>query len=285
MKLIKEISFDRAKKISYFDEIREKFKQIKENKPASRVSQLKRLSQLKFYILIDFEDIFDKLDHFKRILDKEPFEFNNFQKEHEKFLSYLESRERKKKLPAIFKKIGNTNEVKGCYFVASIKTDKDRISPSNSSTTLCIKLSYSKELPVEIGEMCEEFYKHRMEMLKKEREELNRMIGLSLDEQNRLLNNLLQNIQLPLPGSFNPTFRLFEDLPSFQPFHLPTSDVINNKLRIEEAIENNLDEIADVKFLNSLMNSAIDQENYELCSRIRDRISKLEKKSPTKNKK
>ena len=47
---------------------------------------------------------------------------------------------------------------------------------------------------------------------------------------------------------------------------------------MEDAFSQNIERITSVDFLKSLLNKALDKENYEFCAKIRDRLFFLETK-------
>jgi len=81
-------------------------------------------------------------------------------------------------------------------------------------------------------------------LLKQEQEELNKFIAMSQQEQDVLIANILKSIKLPFGNIFGPLFNMFDGIPKFEE-NDEESNPIKNRIRIEDAIENNVDEISE----------------------------------------
>lgn len=276
MKLVKGIEFDRIKELNVYNSIKEKFGKVKKDKnSANKNSLVKNLKELKFYFVIDFEDIFDNPELFKNLFSRKPIDINNFKKENENFLEHIKENKKNKNYPNFFKKLGKYNNVNGCYVVGTTKNENVKVSTKNSSSTISIKFN-PKELPQEFEDMCEEYSQHIGETLRKEQEEINKIIDITIEQQNRLMNNILKGIDfgsVNMFGSSNPIFG-FERKPN----NLDNINVVNSKVKLEDVIENKLHEIYDIGFLENLLSSAERDEKFELCIKIRDRINVLKSK-------
>lgn len=235
MIIVREIDFSRARELNQIKEISKKFDSILKNNPNGKMSKKGSISALKYFFVIECNNSLEKFGMFD-------FFINTIKKENKKGKKNVS-----KSKPDIFDKLGEENEVKACYIVATTKTKIDSISTRNSTASISLKLNFDN-LPEEIEEMCEEYSD-----FVKERDEI---MGIS---------------------------RMFEEM-MFKPLDfLPSIDSINNfhqsgnskAFKIEDIIEDNIDEVSNIKFLNSLLSTALESENYELCAKIRDRINEI----------
>jgi len=148
MRLIKEISYKRARQLSEYEKAKSLFNEIKKNNPKSIIAKANNISNLKFYIVIDSKNLFDKNNYFKFFFEKDFLDAKKFQEEHKKFIENIKEKttKEKKHLPKFFKKLGKTNEVKGCYLVITNKVSKPYITITNSLNTISVRFKYKKLL-------------------------------------------------------------------------------------------------------------------------------------------
>ena len=116
--------------------------------------------------------------------------------------------------------------------------------------------------------MCSEYNEVKSELFEKEQEEFERFNKLSFEEQDIILQNILENANT---GSVE-FFYTSESNDKNEPVSGYTS------VKMEDAFSQNIERITSIEFLKSLLEKALDKENYEFCAKIRDRLSFLQMK-------
>lgn len=111
-------------------------------------------------------------------------------------------------------------------------------------------------MPSEFKKMCEKF--HKIQKIKniKKQEEIDSFIHFNENEQEEIVSDILgykQIIQEPLNDNIV----------------YSGGNLVNT---FELAAEQNIDNINNIEFLTNMLNSALVNENYEFCAKIRDRI-------------
>ena len=257
IRLIKEIKLSRFKKLKYFKDIEKEISILSKTKEKSIFSKINDLSELKFYFLIEGKHLFDKDEYFKDFF-KKPIDKEEFKKKHEEILKSIEN---KKNKPKDFYPLEGI-EFKGCYLLVTNKTDMAKINPFSSNLSYSHKIDKLGRYPKEIKEMCEEYNTYISESSILEMEELKKFMSLPKEDKSSLIENILNGIV---------GFKKNESAEK-------SYDYVKSKVRIEDVLENKISDIDDTKLLNTMMESAINKENYELCSVIRDRIKEIEEK-------
>ena len=268
MKLTKKITFKRAKDLPEFKSIEEKFTELKSKEKDKGVARLDSVSSLNFYIVVEYRNLADKINYSK-IFPNDNFivDFEALMNEQERIMEYM-NKKRANNNPA-FNKLGLTNEVIGCYLVATRKNIKS-ISKKNTSNTISIKFNFDY-LPGEVESICQEFYEDKKDILKKEQEKFEKFINLSFEEQDIILQNILQNIQLPTITFFTMPASAETDM----------KQIKMNKyvpIKLEDIALQNIENINSIEFLDDLRSAAEADENFEFCAKIRDRIIYLKEK-------
>lgn len=273
MKLVKEIKVDRAKELNEYSFIKQKFSKLKKEKN----NKLTSINNLNYYFVIEFEDLLDNPEFFKSLFSRENMNINNFKKLEDDYINGLNESKKSNfnELPKFFKKLGEHNKINGCYLVATIKTDKTKITTHNSQSTISIKLNL-KELPNEFKKMCGEFYDYKEKLAEQEREEMNKIVNMTFEQQNKLMSNILRGIDFSSVNIFGPSNPILSFKKS--PNEIFDFNTVNSKVRIEDVIENKIQDISDINFLNNLLKTSEQSENFELCVKLRDRINQLSKK-------
>lgn len=268
MKLTKKITFKRAKNLPEFRTIEEKFNEIKGKEDNKGIARLNSVSNLNFYIVVEYVNLVDKIDYSKIFPnDNLIVDFEALMNEQERIMEYMQKK-KTNSFPA-FNKLGLTNDVTGCYLIATRKNIQS-ISKKNTSNTISVKFM-ANSFPNEVDSICEEFYYDKKETIKKEQDEFDKFLHLSFEEQDIILQNILQNIQLPtitfytIPASAETNMR----------------EIKMNKyipIKIEDIALQNIEKINSIEFLSNLLANAEVAENYELCAKIRDRMCFVENK-------
>ena len=272
MRLLKEITFKRAKKLNIFGDIEKKFKSMQKIKKFENM----KISNFHFYIVIEAKNLFDKDKNFKSFFEKNFDNMQQFQEEYDKLLNSIKFKTKVKNLKK-FKDLGKTNKVTGCYLLLTSKTDKSKIKTRNSSNIISSKFNLLKRLPIEIKEMCSEYKKFIINSIIQEKKEINMFNKLKKEDREEFIKKIIQSLRTPIVNDDNMSqHSLYENF-DFQTKEKEINSL--NKIKLEDAIGKNLNEISDIELLNSIMQSAINKEDYEQCGRIRDRIKKIKKKS------
>ena len=275
MRLIKKILLDRANEITQFKGIKSAFTKLKNNKNLAKVGicSVKDISKLQFYFVIEYTNIIqNKVDYNKIFPDSKSGEstsinYTTLLNEQEKIKNYIENNQNN--IPEYFKRIGITKEITGCYLIATIKkpTSIRNIDLNKKEHCLFYKFDDKNNLPKEFEQMCNDYVKKKHGEIQKEHDEYQKFISLNDGEKDITIYDFLHNIKFPT--TFLPDSHQIEG--EFFIYH-PT---IQTGITIESVAENNIGKINDIKFLNTMMNLALEKENYELCAIIRDRIKCL----------
>jgi hypothetical protein len=274
MKLIKKITFKRVMQLPQYKKVLSIFDKFKEDTNIDKHNSIKRTkdaSKLNYFFVIEYENIFKKKFNFKNIFDKNSKKNNSIDldkliEEKEKIEKYIQ--EKKVNEPSCFKKLGLLNEVVGCYLVGTNKKSVNHIRDldfKNRNNLILIKLDY-KNLPKEIDDLCTEFHKKTQDQLKKEKEEFEKFSKLNTEEQDKYINNILENITPPpflIIDNFNTDYSYFKS--SGFTFYDGLS-------------EKNIQNINNIEFLEALKLSAEEKEQYEFCAKIRDRLDEIKSK-------
>ena len=268
MKIIKKITFRRAKSLSdEFKLVQDKFFEIKKNESQEGISRIDNISKLNYFIVIEYINMADKIDYDK-IFPNDDYlvDIEGLLNEQDKVIQQINKR--KNTYPEIFKKLGLIHQVTGCFLIATRKSNINNVSTKNTKNTISVKIN-NNSLPREICDMCNEYNDAKSEIFEKEQEEFERFNKLSFEEQDIILQNILQNIN---KGSTE----FFYTSEANDNKNEPLSGYTNVKM--EDAFSQNIERITSVEFLNSLLDKALDKENYEFCAKIRDRLMYLQTK-------
>lgn len=263
MKLVRKITMKRVKTLQQFQQISDKFDEMKASGELRGVCKLQSISKLNFHVVISYINITEKVDYAKIFpQDHQLVNLEVLLKEQKKLLDYLNKREQG--YPKIFDKLGAMHQVVGCYLVATTKKKAQSVSTKNTLNTIAVKIELGS-LPREVNDMCREFSKNCEPALAKQQEEFDNFMKLSFGESDVVLQNILKNTPAP-PTIFNS--------PESNPFHWTEkkSAKMGTGVRLEDVANDNVENINDTEFLRELLRIAEHKENYELCVTIRDRI-------------
>lgn len=267
MKIIKKISFKRAKSLeNEYKLAQEKFSDLKNKGGKEGIARIDSMSKLNYFIVVEYINMADKIDY-NKIFPNDDFivDVEGLLNEQDKVIQHISKR--KSNYPELFYKLGLIHEVTGCFFIATRKTDIKNVSTKNTKNTISIKINNSS-LPQEVEIMCDEYHNAKIDVTNKEQEEFKRFNKLSFEEQDIILQNILQNA-----NSGRVEF-----------FYSPEPKKSNTKdeplsgyssVKIEDAFSQNIERITSVEFLKSLLDKALEKENFEFCAKIRDRLAFL----------
>ena len=227
---------------------------------------------LNYYIVIEFDNAFDAVDYDKMFPENSMFvDFQSLQKEHMNIISKIKKQIDSKKVPIFLKKLGVTNIIKGCYLIASKNKDLPKNIKKNSKNFITYKLDY-KNLPKEVSDMCDEYYSKNAIHISKEKEDFDAFFKLTIKEQEKEMLILFQHF-----SNYTNKSILFSAASSE---NLIKTGGTNSNLTLEELFEKNLNSITDSDFLEQLFKRAKLEENYELCSKIQQRLEFLKNNTP-----
>lgn len=271
MKLIKKITFKRVMQLPQHKKVLTIFDKLKEDSNIDNHNSIKRTkdaSKLNYFFVIDYENILKKKFNFKNIFDKNKnknnsIDFDKLVEEKEKIEKYIQ--EKKDKEPACFKKLGLLNEVIGCYLIGTNKKSVAHIRDldlKNKNNLILIKLDH-KNLPKEVEDLCNDFYKKTQEQLKKEKEEFEKFSKLNPEEQDKFINNIINNIN---PSSIVIIDNFNVDSNYFKSSGFTFFDGFSEK---------NIQTINNIEILEALKLNAEEKEQYEFCAKIRDRLNEI----------
>ena len=263
MRVAKNIKYEIAKNSERFILLKKKITKSIENNPEGPISKLENISKLNYFFVIDCKDVSGDLGLDSKV-DTNSILFGNIEK-NKKFLDHLN---KKNKQPSYFKKLGLLFEISGCYLVATTKKSKKNISIYNSINTVSCKLDIDN-LPNEFKQMCTEYEDYNIDNNITINPGLMDMFNFNEDDKDKIIDDIISSL-------------VFNDIPSQDLYPLyDMSDFYQNSefggLNIEDVIESKIEHIYDVTFLEQVMETAMESENFELCSKIRDRILKIKK--------
>lgn len=247
MRLISRVKPKRASEIEQFKEIESIFNCFLE-KNINVTKTIKDIKKLNFFFVIEYKNTFT---------DKTLNEVSTIVKQNDFSYSFGQTSDLKKD-PNFFHLLGHSAEIIGCYFIAikesSINSAK-KYNLQNITSGISVKLDNDK-LPSEFKKMCEKF--HKIQKIKniKKQEEIDSFIHFNENEQEEIVSDILgykQIIQEPLNDNIV----------------YSGGNLVNT---FELAAEQNIDNINNIEFLTNMLNSALVNENYEFCAKIRDRI-------------
>ena len=270
MKIINRITFRRAKSLSEeFKLIQEKFSEIKNNGGKEGVARIDSISELNYFIVIEYINMADKINY-EKIFPNDDFivDIEGLLNEQDKVIQHINKR--REGYPEIFHKLGLIHEVTGCFLIATRKTNINNVSTKNTKNTISIRMR-NLFLPKEINKMCNEYHDIKSDIIEKEQEDFNRFNKLSFEEHDIILLNILQNAN---SGSVD--FFHSSELNKNEDSEESVSGYTNVKM--DDIFIQNIERITSIDFLKSLLNKALNKENYEFCAKIRDRLTFLETK-------
>jgi len=263
MRIAKKIDFEKVKRIDLFSLLNQKINKIKQTKPNSSIAQVNDNYSLNYYLIIECKNVSKELGFDK---NKKPNEiFFNHEENNKKFLKHLKI---KNSQPFYFKKLGLLNEITGCYLVATTKKEKENISIYNSINTVSCKFDFDN-LPSDFEDICNEYEAYNINNNISINPYLNDIFNISTLERDKILENILKSVSfIEIPKNIYSSYE-------FKANDLEEKYLKNN---IENLIENKIKNIKDIGFLEKVMESAIESDNFELCAKIRDRIKEIKNK-------
>jgi hypothetical protein len=269
MKLFKKIAYKRAKELSQFEEVFKRFNEMKSAGSTNGVSREELLSNLAFYIIIEYSNVVDRINYSRIFCQNGTVNYDALVSEQKKLCEHIIRKNCG--YPEVFKLLGPVNEVLGCYLIATRKKSVKCLTTKNTPNTISVRIS-NKELPKEAELMCSEYNRAKIASLSKERSDFENFIRLRFEQQDAILQSVLFNVQL-YPVVISESLMWSESVNKQEKANTMYNK--NRPIRIEDIASKNIDNITSVEFLNTLLDLSVKSENYELCARIRDRISLL----------
>jgi hypothetical protein len=262
MRIAKSITYEYAKGLERFSLLNKKIDKHKKENPESSISKAKKIEGLNYFLVIDCKDIYNELGFNEKEGDYK-FLFGTKEK-NEKFIEHIR---KKNSQPFYFKKIGLFYDIAGCYIVATTKNNKKNISVYNSLNTVSCKFDL-ENLPIDFREMCLEYEDYSFEKEIRNLPNMSNIFNISYEEREKIIESIISSfayIQMPIQPVF------------------PKNDIYKNhqnlsRNNIQDIIESKINDIYDITFLEKVMDSAIEDDNFELCAKIRDRIKNIRKK-------
>jgi hypothetical protein len=264
MRISKKISFEKVKKLERFLLLNKKIEKSIEKKPEGPISKLEDISKLNYYLVIDCKDVsedfnFNKSNNSNHILFSD-------EDTNKKFIKFLN---KKNLQPSYFKKLGLFYDLSGCYLVATTNKDKNKVSIYNSITNVSCKIDIDN-LPKDFRKMCNEYENSSLANNIRKNPYISDILDVTIEERDKIIESIVSSI-------------VFKDVPNQKSF--PEYSISENYdtdffggFNLEFVIENKIEDIYDIPFLSEVMHNAIDEDNFELCAKIRDRISYLKGK-------
>jgi len=261
MRLVKSITYKRAKKLSRFSIIKKKIEKAIQKNPESAIAK-KGIEGLKYYLVIDCKDVSKKIgidDSFNDI-----HLLFGTKEENETFMNHI----RKKNLePSFFKNLGLLYDISGCYLVATSKDVKKNVSIYNTLNSVSCKFELD-DLPSEFKKMCSDYENKELTFDNTNLFNFSNILNIPNEERDKIIESIVSSLE-------------FDEIPKQDIYSsLNFDDVYNeniSNINIESIIESKIEDIYDINFLQQVMETAIENDNLELCAKIRDRINFIKK--------
>jgi hypothetical protein len=265
MILSRKINFERFKDLSQKEFFINELSSFVEKNPKSKIKK-EDLKNFSFYLVIEYFNGFDSINYEKIFPQKGFFiDYQALQIEHDDIMNKIKKRFFKKEYPDFFNRLGLSNFVKGCYLIGGNNKDVPKTINKKSKSYISVKINF-QELPKEIEEMCNEYYNKNSFYVDKEKEDFESFFKLTKREQEKMI------------GSFFEKFTNFANKTAlFSYSNSVDNQEINNvsKYSIEEILDSSLDFFTDLNFLEDVFERAKQEEKYELCAKILNRINKI----------
>jgi hypothetical protein len=262
MRIAKKINYEKAKSFDLFLLLKQKIDKIKKTKPNSSIAQINNNNFLNYYLIIECKDVSKELGFDKNKKPNELF-FNN-EENNKNFLKHLKI---KNLQPSYFKKLGLLNEITGCYLIATTKHEKENISIYNSINTISCKFNLN-ELPFEFEDICNEYEMYNINNNISINPFLNDIFNISTLKRDKILESILKSVSfIEMPKNIYNSYD----------FDKNNLESVNFTDKFEDVIGEKIKNINDINFLENVMENAIENDNFELCAKIRDRLKEIKK--------
>lgn len=263
MRLFKKISYDRFLKLNEKDIFLQSLNVSLKEKKNTKLSKLD-IKDFSFYLVLDYINAFDTIDYDK-IFSQQGFfiDYQSLQKEHNNIINKIRKKLEKKNEPEAFSKLGVSNFVKGCFLVGGVIKDVPKKINKNSNTFISVKLDY-KNIPKEINELCDEYYKKQNVYILKEREDFEHFFKLTSKEQQKLMGNFFEQFSTNTNKSFLFSYN-GDDIKNY-----------SSQTTFEDFFSQNLNFFVDKNFLELMMEKFMKEEKYEICAKIKKRLKYLD---------
>tara|TARA_Y100000389_G_C17455170_1_gene517660 strand:+ start:855 stop:1646 length:792 start_codon:yes stop_codon:yes gene_type:complete len=261
MRLVKSITYKRAKSLKRFSLIKQKIEKSIVKNPDSNIAS-KGIEGLKYFLVIDYKDVSKKLG----VTDS----FNDInllfgtKEDNEAFMSHIR---KKNSEPSFFKNLGLLYDISGCYLVATSKDVKKNISIYNTLGSISCKFDLN-DLPKEFKKMCSEYENKELNFDNTNIFNFSNILNIPNEERDEIIESIVSSLaftEIPKQDLY----------PDFDLENVYDESLAN--INIETIIESKIGDIYDINFLQQVMETAIQNDNLELCAKIRDRISFIKK--------
>lgn len=261
MRIAKSITYEEAKELNRFSLLERKINKSIKKYPEGSISKIEDIGSLNYFLVIDCKDVSEDFG-FEDKNNVGPFLFGSKEK-NKKFIEHIK---KKNSEPYFFKKIGLLYDISGCYLVATTKDSRKNITIYNTVNTVSCKLDL-KDLPRQIKDMCDEYEIYNMDNEIKSNPYFFDIFNISSEERDKLIESIVSSL-------------IFTNIPSPKkyPYYKESTSYENEVyggLNVKDIIENKLGDIYDIPFLEQVLDSSIEDEDFEFCAKVRDRISEL----------
>lgn len=261
MRLVEPIAYEKAKVLNRFSMIKQKIEKLIKKNPDSSLAKL-GIKNLKYFLVIDCKDVSKKLG-----IDYESNSMNLLFGTKENSESFMSHIRKKNSQPSFFKNLGLLYDITGCYIVATSKSIKKNISIYNTLNSVSCKFDFD-DLPSNFKKMCSDYENKELNFDNSNMFNFSNILNIPNEDRDKIIDSIVSSLS-------------FMEIPIQQMYsNLKFEDIYGedgNYVNLESVIENKIDDIYDLNFLQQVMEGAIEKDNLELCAKIRDRINKIKK--------
>lgn len=261
MRLVEPIAYERAKVLNRFSMIKQKIEKLIKKNPDGNLAKL-GIKNLKYFLVIDCKDVSKKLG-----IDYESNSMNLLFGTKENSESFMSHIRKKNSQPSFFKNLGLLYDITGCYIVATSKSVKKNISIYNTLNSVSCKFDFD-DLPINFKKMCSDYENKELNFDNSNMFNFSNILNIPNEDRDKIIDSIVSSLsfmEMPIQNMYSSL--KFEDIYGEE----------GNYMNLESVIENKIDDIYDLKFLQQVMEGAIEKDNLELCAKIRDRINKIKK--------
>lgn len=263
MRLVDSISYEKAKVLKRFSIIKQKICKLIEKNPDSSIAK-KGIKNLNYFLVIDCKDVSKKLG-----VDYESNDAHFLFGTKENSEAFMNHIRKKNSQPSFFKNLGLLYEISGCYIVATAKgaNAKNSVSIYNTLNSVSCKLDLD-DLPINFKKMCSDYENKNLNFDNTNMFNFSNILNIPNEERDKIIESIVSSLA-------------FTEVPNQEIYNgINMEEMYNNetsRINLEAIIENKIQDIYDVNFLQQVMESAIENDNLELCAKIRDRINHIKK--------
>jgi len=261
MRLVESITYKKAKLLERFSIIQKKIEKLVQKSPESNIAKME-ISELNYFLVIDCKDVSKKLG-----IDYTSSDINLLFGTKENNESFMKHIRKKNTQPSFFKNLGLLYDITGCYIVATSKNVKKNVSIYNTLNSVSCKFDLD-ELPIDFKNMCSDYENKELNFDNTNMFNFANILNIPNEDRDKIIESIIDSLSL----TEIPIQEMYSEI-SFEDMYGDGKNSVN----LESVIENKIDDIYDIKFLQQVMDGAIEKDNLELCAKIRDRIKKIKK--------